>query len=150
MSPSVHCKYCSLHISEGSQGRNPEAETEAESTEGSCSLVCSSWLTQQAGPSHNHKSVPYRLAYSPTLWRHFLSWGSLLSDDSSTGQVGLKLASTSAKDKYHPYFYTVHSRLPPWQGPHAAFMLLHDTEVHQPPYRLPENTLLILELGDLK
>jgi hypothetical protein len=33
-------------------------------------------------PSLN-KKMPYRLAYSPTLWRHVLHGDSLLSDDSS-------------------------------------------------------------------
>lgn len=38
--------------------------------------------------------MPYRLAYNPILWRHFLSWRLLLSDDSNLCQVYLKLANT--------------------------------------------------------
>ena len=34
-----------------------------------------------------------RLAYSLILWRHFLSWGSLFSDNSSLFQVNIKLFS---------------------------------------------------------
>jgi hypothetical protein len=34
------------------------------------------------------------IAYGLMLWRHFLSWGSLLSDNSSLCQVDIKLAST--------------------------------------------------------
>ena len=36
----------------------------------------------------------YRLAYSLILWRHFLSWGSLFSNDVSLCQVDIKLANT--------------------------------------------------------
>lgn len=46
----------------------------------------------RCGPTHNRlglppqsliKKMPYRLAYNPILWRHFLNCGSLLSDDFS-------------------------------------------------------------------
>lgn len=40
------------------------------------------------------KKMPYSLPYTLILWRHFLSWGSLLSDDSSLCQADIKLAST--------------------------------------------------------
>ena len=36
------------------------------------------------------KKMPYRLTYNPILWMHFLDWGSLLSDDYSSGQVDIK------------------------------------------------------------
>ena len=38
--------------------------------------------------------MPYRLAYSPILRRHFLNRGFVLSDDSSLCQVDIKLVST--------------------------------------------------------
>ena len=38
--------------------------------------------------------MPYRSVYSPILWRHFLNWGSLLSDESSVCHTNIKLAST--------------------------------------------------------
>jgi hypothetical protein len=44
------------------------------------------------------KKTPYRLAYSPIIWEHFLNWGSLLSDDFSLCQVDIKLSSTDAKN----------------------------------------------------
>jgi hypothetical protein len=37
--------------------------------------------------------------YSLILWRHFLSYGSVLSDDSSLFQVDIKLVSTILKSK---------------------------------------------------
>jgi len=37
--------------------------------------------------------MPYRLAYNPILWRHFLHWESLLSDDFSLCQVDIKLSA---------------------------------------------------------
>ena len=43
------------------------------------------------------KKMPYSFGYSPTLWRHFLNWGSLLSDDSRLCQTGIKLACTYGK-----------------------------------------------------
>ena len=39
------------------------------------------------------KKRPYRLLYILILWRHFLSRGSLLSDDFSLCQVDIKLAT---------------------------------------------------------
>lgn len=41
----------------------------------------------------NLKRYPYKLAYSLTLWEHILIWSSLLSNDFSVCQVGIKLAS---------------------------------------------------------
>ena len=42
-----------------------------------------------------HQSLMfYRLACSGVLWRHFLSWGSLLSDDSSLFQVNINAVSS--------------------------------------------------------
>jgi hypothetical protein len=38
--------------------------------------------------------MPYGLSYSLILWRHFLTWGSLLSDDFSLCQADIKLSST--------------------------------------------------------
>lgn len=50
---------------------------------------------QWAVPPHiNHQEMSYRLTCCPILWRHFLSWGSLLSNDSSLCQADIKLAST--------------------------------------------------------
>jgi hypothetical protein len=40
------------------------------------------------------KEMPYSLACSPVLWRHFLNWGSLLSDDYSLCQVDRNRART--------------------------------------------------------
>jgi hypothetical protein len=41
--------------------------------------------------------MPYSLAYSPILWRHFLNFSSLLlSDDFSLHQVDIKLTSRTA------------------------------------------------------
>jgi hypothetical protein len=45
------------------------------------------------------KKMPYRLAYSPVLWRHFLNQDPLLSDDCSLYQVDLKLSSTHSNRK---------------------------------------------------
>ena len=41
------------------------------------------------------KTTPYRFTFSWILWKHFLNWGSLLSDDSSLCQVDIKVASTN-------------------------------------------------------
>lgn len=43
------------------------------------------------------KKISHRLAYSPVSWRHFLSQGSLLSNESSLHQIDMKLASTSCR-----------------------------------------------------
>ena len=40
------------------------------------------------------KEMPYRSAYSLILWRHFLNWDSLLSDDFSLCHIDIKLSST--------------------------------------------------------
>ena len=40
------------------------------------------------------KESPYRTAYSLITWRHFLHWGSLVSDDSSLCQADIKLDRT--------------------------------------------------------
>jgi hypothetical protein len=39
------------------------------------------------------KTIPYRPVYSLVLWRHFLNWGSLLSDGCTLCQVDIKLGS---------------------------------------------------------
>lgn len=44
-------------------------------------------------PSSLIKKMPYQLAYNQTLQRHFLIWGSLLSDDYSFCQVDIKVVS---------------------------------------------------------
>jgi hypothetical protein len=36
------------------------------------------------------KKMPYGLSYSLILWRHFLNWGSLLSDDFYLSHVDTK------------------------------------------------------------
>jgi hypothetical protein len=43
------------------------------------------------------KKMLYWLASSLVLWRYFLNWGSLLSDDISVCQVDIKLSSTDTK-----------------------------------------------------
>ena len=43
------------------------------------------------------ETVPSRLAFSLILWRCFLRWDSLLSDDSSLCQVDIKLSSVPGK-----------------------------------------------------
>jgi hypothetical protein len=40
------------------------------------------------------KKMPYRLAYRPALWGHFLNWVSLFSGYSRLCQVDIKLALT--------------------------------------------------------
>ena len=40
------------------------------------------------------KKIPYKLAYTPILWRHSLNGGSLLSDNSSLCQADIKLTSS--------------------------------------------------------
>ena len=40
------------------------------------------------------KKIPYRLVYSPKLQKHFHSWGSFFSDDSSLCQIDIKPGST--------------------------------------------------------
>jgi hypothetical protein len=98
------------------QGRN--LDTDAEAMGECCFLAFSTWLCsacflmeprttspEMAPPSmgwiFSHelliKKMAYRLACLMILWRrHFLNWGSLLSVDSGTCQVYIKLASTRA------------------------------------------------------
>lgn len=48
------------------------------------------------------KNMLFMLAYSPTLWKHFLNWESLFSDESSLCEVDIKPLNTtfqSNKDK---------------------------------------------------
>lgn len=89
------------------EGRNLEAGADAEAVERSCLLACPLTFTysacchielktptqgwhhsQQTGfpfPSQSLiKKMPFRLAYSPILWKHFLHWGSFLYSVSST------------------------------------------------------------------
>ena len=94
------------------QGRNLEAGAGAEAVEGWCLLACSSWLvlieprTTVQGWHHPQctspfppnqsliKKMHYVLACSLILWRHFLSWGSHLSNDCSLCQFDRRLTST--------------------------------------------------------
>ena len=84
------------------QGRNLEAGADAEAMEGCCLLSCSSGPPVQGWHPHNGllhphpyqsliKKIPCRLACSLILWRYFLRWGYLLSDDSSLGQVDMNI-----------------------------------------------------------
>ena len=71
-----------------------------------CFLTCSAcfhvscpWVAQPTmGWFLLYHSIS-RLAYCLILWRHFLSWDSLLSDDSSLCQVDIKLASALSPEK---------------------------------------------------
>ena len=80
----------SLFIIKGYQGRNLEAGADAVAMEEHYLLACSACFlieprTNSPGmipPQPNPKKMLYSLAYSPVIWRHFLTWGSLLSDDS--------------------------------------------------------------------
>jgi hypothetical protein len=92
------------------QGRSMEAEADAESTEGCCSMVCFLWLSQPAflqnwglpaqdGPSHNGLDPPPLITNSENalpldLWRNFLNWGSFLPDYSNLCQIDRKLTNT--------------------------------------------------------
>lgn len=92
---------------EPTQGRNPEAGTDAEAMKGYCLLTCFPWLAHpvpyrtQAG-HHPQWAEPFpcqslnkKMPYSWILWKHFLSWGSLLSDNSSLSQIEIRQASTT-------------------------------------------------------
>ena len=97
------------------QSRNLEAGADAEATEECCLLACSPMACSTCfiiklgttspgvapptmGWALPHQSLikkmPHRLAYSPILWRCFLSWASFLLDGSSLCQVDIKLPST--------------------------------------------------------
>jgi hypothetical protein len=92
---------------------NLEAGADAGAIEECCLLACShgllsllSYRTQDYQPlgdtiimiwglPHQSliKKIPYRLAYSPILWRHFINSGHHLSQDFSLCQVAIKLSS---------------------------------------------------------
>ena len=90
------------------QDQNLEAGAATEATEGRCLLACSVFFlieprTNSPGlvpPTMGWALRPWSLRKGPTglpaAWFHrrgiFLSWGSLLSDDSSLCQVDIKLA----------------------------------------------------------
>lgn len=109
------------------QDRN-RAGADAEATERYCLLGCSPMAgsasllielrtsspevnTIHYGLSLTHQSLIkkmlYRLAYSPELWMHFLSWSSLLAHDFSMCQSGTDLRSptlrTPCKRPCHSY-----------------------------------------------
>lgn len=106
-------------VKTGTQGRNLEAGSDAESMEECCPLDCSPWLTQPAsytiqdhlskgGTTHNMLGpptvllilkMPYRLAYKPTPWKHFLYQDSFLPDDPNLCQVDIKTSTTCLLDK---------------------------------------------------
>ena len=83
-----HCSSLK-EVRTGTQGRNKEAGADAEAMERGCLLACTACFSIEpritspgVAPStmawalpHQSltKSVPYRLAYSPILWRHFLN-----------------------------------------------------------------------------
>jgi hypothetical protein len=93
------------------QGRNLEAGADAETTEECCLVACSSWLAQpvflkKPGPPASDgttckglgnpqwRSLINGLDYSLTIWKHFVNWGSLLSDDLSLCQIDVILVNT--------------------------------------------------------
>lgn len=79
-----------------------------EAVEVCCVLDCCAWLIHPAflenpgsaaknGTTHNGMEIPSqslikKMQYSQILWKHFLSWGSILSEDSRLYQTDLKLA----------------------------------------------------------
>jgi hypothetical protein len=56
-----------------------------------------SWLPHPHPNTSLIKKMPYRLAYSLLVWRHFLNLDSLVSDDYSLGQVDINLAGTGCQ-----------------------------------------------------
>ena len=102
----------SLLIIEESQDRNSNREGTwrqeliTEVMEECCLVVCSSiacpacfLIEPRGGTTSNGLGPPlsitsYEMSYSQILWRHFLSRGSLLSDNSRLCQVDIKLSST--------------------------------------------------------
>jgi hypothetical protein len=65
------------------------------------------------------KKLPYRLAYSPILGRPGLNWGSLISDNSVSHQIDVKLSSTHLYSyftqwKSLPYLTDELSGVPCW------------------------------------
>lgn len=101
------------------QGRILEARADAETMEGCYLLACFSWLAQMAflqkpgpsAPGWSHaqwtvllnqlliKKILYKLAYSLIIWKHFVNWGSFLSDDFRLCQVDRKLANTATQGR---------------------------------------------------
>jgi hypothetical protein len=80
------------------------------------------------------QSLIKKMTYSLILWRHFLSWGSLLSDNSSFCQVGIKLASTLGNPNQtgdfilHPLRMTKINKTSDsscWQGCRVREALIH-------------------------
>jgi hypothetical protein len=88
------------------QGKNLEAGTDTEATGERCLLACYQDHQARGGATHNGlalvcrswiKKMTYRLAHSPVSYRHFLSWGSSISDDDSS------LCQTDIKKKKSQY-----------------------------------------------
>ena len=52
--------------------------------------------TELGPPTSVTKKMPYRLAFSPSIRRQFLSWGCLFPEDSSVCQIDIKLVGTRA------------------------------------------------------
>ena len=103
--------YPESQSTEGSQGRETQTEEEPGSRSwgrghagvlltGLLSLL--SYSTQHCPPSP-HTSITNQenaLQACPLLWRYFLNWGSLLSDDSSLHKVDIKLGSSSGEHEF--------------------------------------------------
>ena len=99
------CLMLPHHCSSGQelkQERNLEAGTDAGAMKGYCLLVC--WVSPGDDTTHNGlgppnqsliKSMLHSVACSPILWRQFLNWGSLLSDNFSLCQFDTVLASST-------------------------------------------------------
>lgn len=96
---SLHLHHCS-----SSQDRSLEVGTYTEAMKGCCLWLAQPTFVKNPGPPalpHQFpiKKMPHRLPYSPILWRHFLNWISLLSDDFRLRQVDIKLASAGAESQ---------------------------------------------------
>lgn len=110
-----------LHLT-GYHWRHSGQELKAEAM-GECrSLASSSWLAQLAflwsldqwlrgDTSHNglglfssinqEKKCPYRLPYSPSGWKSFLSWSSLIQNGSMLCQAEVNIASITDLSVWH-------------------------------------------------
>lgn len=109
--------YTSLSITQGNQYRNPirrgswRQELRQRSWRmlltdlllmacSACSLVeptSPGMASPTMGWALSHWSLIQKMPYSWISWRHFLNWGSFLSDDSSLCEIDTKPASASSK-----------------------------------------------------
>lgn len=110
-----------LHLT-GYHWRHSGQELKVE-TMGEChALACSSWISQLAflhsldqllrgdtfhnglGPFssiNQEKKCPYRLPYSPSGWKSFLSWSSIIQNGSTLCQTEVNIASITDLSVWH-------------------------------------------------